>query len=203
MGGSHVPNHSATSALEPPLGIEPSPLPYRGSAPPWSYDGRDPRPADLNGLDVQFLPGTVSRWRVSESNRPRLVCRTGLRPSGLPVGLSDRSRTDQHRVPNAAAHLGRSLRCSGAGGNRTRVPRLPASCPPSWTTAPFVESARIELAFSACDADVFPLDDDPVFAGRLGIEPSEHGFGDRAPPRGRPIVLSMKQLPLVESGVQC
>ena len=30
------------------------------------------------------------------------------------------------------------------------------------------------------------LPHNPV-AGRLGIEPSEHGFGDRAPPRGQPI----------------
>lgn len=26
-------------AFEPPLGIEPSPSPYQGDAPPWSYDG--------------------------------------------------------------------------------------------------------------------------------------------------------------------
>lgn len=69
---------------EPSLGIEPSPHPYQGRAPPWSYDGK-----------YRWLRGSLptvtargiraSRWRVRESDSPRGTCEAPLRPSGLPV----------------------------------------------------------------------------------------------------------------------
>ena len=96
-----------------------------------------------------------------ESNQPTLVPQT----SG---------------PPRAFAQIG------GAGGDRTRIAALPARSPPvgrqphSWSRRG--SNSHLYVANVASSRWTTT-----PFAGRLGIEPSEHGFGDRAPPRGRPI----------------
>lgn len=86
---------------EPSLGIEPSPLPYQGSAPPWSYDGK-----------YRWLRGSLpsvtargiraSRWRCRELNPQGLLARQNRVPTHIPVvepaGIEPAFRDCQPRV---------------------------------------------------------------------------------------------------------
>lgn len=84
------------TGVEPRAGIEPAPAAYQAAARSFELSGQGERsvisvafvrsrPADLNGLDIQFLPGTASGG--DEVDRTP-ICR--LQAGGSPIELRPR-----------------------------------------------------------------------------------------------------------------
>lgn len=140
-----------TPASEPPLGIEPSPLPYRGSAPPWSYDGKR-----LAACRFERLGRPVPPWnRESVESVGIGPTASGLQdrtpPQRTPHGLSER----ESNTPTPRPQRGRPPRAFAQSSLFVAVPsvhdgmRRPASNAPA-ATAPRVAPVRSVRRRAVC-----------------------------------------------------
>ena len=173
--------------------------------PRWSPQWEsNPRPAlTKGGLDLRAMeadrwlrgrasPLVLRRRAPNEAggecrNRTDRVWFAGPDSAPADSPWSERLESNQPTlVPQTSGPPRAFAQICGAGGDRTRIAALPARSPPvgrqphSWSRRG--SNSHLYVANVASSRWTTT-----PFAGRLGIEPSEHGFGDRAPPRGRPI----------------